>query len=339
MAKIIKRRNKYYARIRYTESEIRKEKQIPLKTSSLFMANSLLQYIDDKESLFKQNLIPIQDITLPDLSPFNQAASDYILYLQAKGDCEHTIKNWRFFLNFIQKSLDVEDLSLLTKLHYTPLLNAMKLKWPNYNTLNGHIHSFNTFINWCVEFDFIKKSPFRFRQFRIDKHKPMYFSNNEMNIIYFYLTGINNTRLLDIVKLYASTGMRLSEITTSYCKNGYINIYKSKGRSERSIPVTPYISHIFQKYKKLSHLDLKKISDEFSSVLKILKLYRTPSGQRHHFHSLRSTFAIRKYWETKDIYLVSKLLGHHSVSVTEEYAAFDIRQLDSDFSNDQSEIT
>ena len=339
MANLIKRRKKYYCRIRYTENGIRKEKQIPLKTSSLSIANSLLQHIDKNESLFKQGVISLDKITLPDLSTFDQAIEDYILYLQAKGDCHATIRNWRSLLNFIKEFLDIKDLALLNRQHYIPLLSAMKSKWPNYNTLNGHLLSFNTFISWCVEFDFLKKPPFRFSQFRVDKHRPKYFSDNELSKIYSYLTKINNIRLRDLVKLYVTTGMRLSELTTSFCKNGYITIYKSKGRSERSIPVMPEISLIFQKYKSTKPRNLRILSEEFSSVLKALKLYRTPAGQNRHFHSLRSTFAIRKYYETKDIYLVSKLLGHHSVSVTEEYAAFDLKQLEKDFSTDQSEIT
>ena len=41
-----------------------------------------------------------------------------------------------------------------------------------------------------------------------------------------------------------------------------------------------------------------------------------------HFHNLRDTFTVMKYLETRDIYLVSKELGHSSVKVTEKYANF-----------------
>ena len=38
-----------------------------------------------------------------------------------------------------------------------------------------------------------------------------------------------------------------------------------------------------------------------------------------------------RYLETRDIYQVSKELGHTSVKVTEKYAAFNLRKLAQDF--------
>ena len=50
-----------------------------------------------------------------------------------------------------------------------------------------------------------------------------------------------------------------------------------------------------------------------------------------HFHNLRDTFAVMRYLETRDIYQVSKELGHTSVKVTEKYARFQLRRLEQDF--------
>ena len=50
-----------------------------------------------------------------------------------------------------------------------------------------------------------------------------------------------------------------------------------------------------------------------------------------HFHNLRDTFAIMRYLETRDIYQVSKELGHTSVKITEKYALFSLRKLSQDF--------
>ncbi|MBU0528218.1 hypothetical protein KKF86_00445, partial [bacterium] len=47
--------------------------------------------------------------------------------------------------------------------------------------------------------------------------------------------------------------------------------------------------------------------------------------------NLRDTFAVRRYLQTNDIYLVAKELGHAKVSMTEKYANFDIRLLKQDF--------
>ncbi len=47
--------------------------------------------------------------------------------------------------------------------------------------------------------------------------------------------------------------------------------------------------------------------------------------------TLPDTFAVMRYLETRDIYQVSKELGHTSVKVTEKYARFRLRRLEQDF--------
>ena len=51
-------------------------------------------------------------------------------------------------------------------------------------------------------------------------------------------------------------------------------------------------------------------------------LFNRLLGPKHglHFHSLRHTFAMRLYAETKDLFLVKRMLGHRSVKSTEVYA-------------------
>lgn len=44
-------------------------------------------------------------------------------------------------------------------------------------------------------------------------------------------------------------------------------------------------------------------------------------GERLKFHALRHTFAMRLYAEKPDVFLVQRLLGHHSIKSTEVYAA------------------
>lgn len=44
-------------------------------------------------------------------------------------------------------------------------------------------------------------------------------------------------------------------------------------------------------------------------------------GQPLKFHALRHTFAMRLYAEKPDVFLVQRMLGHHSIKSTEVYAA------------------
>ena len=64
-----------------------------------------------------------------------------------------------------------------------------------------------------------------------------------------------------------------------------------------------------------------------------LKAMREVDGQdtKYHLHCLRHTFAVRRYLQTRDIYLVKQELGHSSVTTTEKYAKFSLRRLECDF--------
>ena len=50
-----------------------------------------------------------------------------------------------------------------------------------------------------------------------------------------------------------------------------------------------------------------------------------------HLHSIRHTFAVRRYLQTRDIYQVKQEMGHSSVTTTEIYAKFSLRRLEMDF--------
>ena len=52
---------------------------------------------------------------------------------------------------------------------------------------------------------------------------------------------------------------------------------------------------------------------------------------KYHLHCLRHTFAVRRYLQTRDIYLVKQEMGHASVKTTEKYAKFSLRRLEKDF--------
>ena len=98
----------------------------------------------------------------------------------------------------------------------------------------------------------------------------------------------------------------------------------------------------------LSHTNLKRITEiraflePYKSTLDswignlsktFLKAMREVDGQdtKYHLHCLRHTFAVRRYLQTRDIYLVKNELGHESVTTTEKYAKFSLRRLESDF--------
>ena len=52
-----------------------------------------------------------------------------------------------------------------------------------------------------------------------------------------------------------------------------------------------------------------------------------------YLHSIRHTFAVRRYLQNRDIYQVKQEMGHSSVTTTEIYAKFSLRRLEMDFTS------
>ena len=52
-----------------------------------------------------------------------------------------------------------------------------------------------------------------------------------------------------------------------------------------------------------------------------------------YLHSIRHTFAVRRYLQTRDIYQVKQEMDHSSVTTTEIYAKFSLRRLEMDFTS------
>ena len=75
--------------------------------------------------------------------------------------------------------------------------------------------------------------------------------------------------------------------------------------------------------------------DSFKSNISktFLKVIREIGGDKtkFHFHCLRYNFAVRRYLQTRDIYLVKQEMGHSLVVMTEHYAKLNLRRLMDDF--------
>ena len=81
-----------------------------------------------------------------------------------------------------------------------------------------------------------------------------------------------------------------------------------------------------------SHLAKGSIIDTFKN--KFTKTFRDAMRELDldlNFHCLRHTFAVRTYLQTRDIFAVSRMLGHTSLKTTEVYAQFNFNRLEQEF--------
>ena len=336
MAGLRKLKGKFYARINYIVDGKRKEKLIPLHTKQEAKARRLLPDIEQREKLFKSGVIGIEQITGNEIPKNQPLIDEFIEYKKLEQNIsDKTIILYNYALDTFMEIFQGRNIRLLQKQDYKRFLEQMRIKYPNSNTINIRLRSIKSFLNWMVESGVIEKVPFKIKSISVQKKQPKYFSDKEMNIILDNCK--NQPELYARIYVHLKTGLRLRELNNSYYENGYIRTFNPvKHGLERAIPINDTTEFYYTWLKENSKYRAGTISKKFMELLKELNLYKTKSGDKRKFHNLRDSFAIRTYYQTRDIYKVSKLLGHSSVTTTEIYAGFDMELLEKDFGTNES---
>lgn len=330
MAKIRLKHGSYYSVFRYKdETDSSKEKWFMLNTSNKERAQSQNKMITKQEKLFKSGVITLDEIQVKEASDLDRIIDMFIDQWKLDGKSEKTTDVYERALAIFKEAFDDYDLGLLNKRDYPLLLHVIAGKYDNVNSKNITLRSIRTFLNWCVDTDVISKMPFKIKQYSKEKKRPRYFTDNEVSKVLKSIT--KNKKLHARILIHWITGMRRSEIHSSYYENGYIEVYNPiKQGCERTIPIDPKYRKYYSLAKRSKYTD-STVSKKFKKILEDLGIDKTRSGDKRHFHHLRDTFAVRNYCESRDIYKVSKLLGHSDVKTTEIYTKFNIDKLELDF--------
>jgi len=239
----------------------------------------------------------------------------------------------------IDKDFDLSNLNaeymihILEYYHYRLNLKATTIKeipiHPlKVNTAHKNIRCLKAFMTWLYEHDIIRKVP-KLENFELPDKEPKHFTECEMVLIEHHI--LDNHRapfLLDVIKLYLDTGMRLREpyLATTTLEGNSLYIKPNKKCRPRRIRLTDF------QLKTLTNMDESGYlpaywSNKFRRVLIELGIKKDRS-----FHNLRDTFLTRKYYLTGDIYSAMGSVGHKKIETTMKYCNFeDDEQLKEDF--------
>ena len=165
------------------------------------------------------------------------------------------------------------------------------------------------------------------------------------------IQAATDSRLLLLVALMISTGMRFTEILhRRFCdvnrSHFQIRIEKSKSRSERFVPITQQIVDVMTSYcqeynarhpaRRLrpedyiffdpedpsKHLSPHKLRDIFYQIQK-----RAHLTDKHYTpHCMRHYAAMFYYRQKHDLLMVKNLLGHKSIASTEVYLRLSVTE-------------
>lgn len=264
------------------------------------------------------------------------------------------IRDLKEFLQFIsEKKVNLTDiknnekkLSLFIR-EYLALMVKTKKK----STISRKLASLRSFFRFLERNGIIEKDPSSGITFpKVPKSLPRFLNTDEAKAL------VESPELYDvlairdraILELLYSSGLRVSELTSlkldSVSLENEIIKVKGKGGKERIVPFGQKAKAALMKYldkrkellsgKKLiesDHLFLNYKGEPITSrsIDRIVKKYRTKAGlsKKVSPHILRHSFATHLLEGGADLRVIQELLGHSSLSTTQNYTHISVDRL------------
>lgn len=218
------------------------------------------------------------------------------------------------------------------------------------STLNNYLRNIKVFFTWMKENQIIKKntvSKCKFIKTNRKSKKQLSDLEFEKLVKAIDITKFNEYRDFIICNLIMDTGMRLNETLNLTVDNVdfvrrtiYIPAELSKGRKDRVVFYSQTMSRMFQRWLRfkdsMQETELLFPTQRTNGILSVSNFERNFRGDLKRAkinknitpHGLRNNFARRFLLASSDIFTLSKILGHSSVTVTEK-AYLDL--MDEDF--------
>ena len=338
---------KWYARIYMPRGSKPSEKKVPLRTSDKRIAIERLNQVNEVEEFIKAgeewsfSWLNDDGHTKRLMLTLLEAVDKYMSARKSDNLRPQTLHSYKYALNYLLSNLGekfaVKDISV----EHIDEFKRVRGAHLSITSVNIILRNIRTFLYWLRDRELIPRAP-KIKMIRKNRVEPIYISDSEFKKI---CQKVDDEQMVQFFNFYRDTGCRLSEPFYATLDGVFMTIHaeSAKGRRSRHIELSKSNRERLLTLKSRFHIpehagsykngrkrvskthEIGYISKSFLAACRRAKI----NGKK--FHSLRHTFAVRKYLETRDIYEVSRLLGHTSVIVTEVYTKFDIRKLAYDF--------
>ena len=250
-------------------------------------------------------------------------------------------KQLRNLQRFLEKEFSISGIEDVKPSHIKRFLAMMDDAGRKPQYVYDLLKVYKTFFNYLESEGHIETSPAkRIRNMKLPKLKLRTFTEkNIMDMINYY----NGRSFIEIrnramIAMMFDTGVRLSELmelVETQIHEESIVIY-GKGAKERVVPVSPFLSKALLRYTRaresffrnslhdkeffLSRTGKKLTAEAVAKMLKkAAKAVGVSEDIRVSPHTCRHTFAHLNLKNGIDLYTLSRLLGHESVSITQRY--------------------
>ncbi|MGA1868798.1 MAG: site-specific tyrosine recombinase/integron integrase [bacterium] len=280
----------------------------------------------------------------------NESISHYLLYLKMqKGASEHTIRNYQSdlfqFMKFLTKEAQFSDCTGITSGDIRQYINTLFRKKINKTSMRRKLSCLRSFFNYMG----VSNNPVDGISLpKVQKKIPKFLTIDDiLKLLDIPCKGFWGLRDHSLLELFYATGMRVSELahlTISQIDfdGKTVRIY-GKGKKERIVPLGTKsiealkiylaVKQTKAKFEKTDNevVFINKFGQRLSerSIHRIVRKY----GQNiaHHYnispHVLRHTFASHLLDNGADLRFIQELLGHVSLSTTQQYTHINMDKL------------
>ena len=314
MASLKQMRGKYYSRIRQWNGVKQIERLIPLKTSNKTDARLRHFEVEKYENDIKDGMeyrfawlsnncrTKVVQYTISD------AIEKYHQYRKTNVRPSTVVRDGVAFKSFTKvigsskpiKKIDSSHIELYKKHQVDCGLKPVGI--------NINLRHIKTFLNWCYDEGLIDKQ-IKIKQLDVGKPLPRYLTESQLNQI-MEIDWLENT-YKDIFHFYVTTGCRVSEPFLGELINDWLIVDEqhSKNKAVRHIQLNDEQKDILLVMQNLQQMSLskgcrperitEKISVMFKRAIRYINL-----DDNITLHSLRHTYAVKRYLLTNDILIV-----------------------------------
>lgn len=274
-----------------------------------------------------------------------ELATEFILDCKVRNLAPRTVRNYEkqlaYFLRFLKETEDVETLEELKPIHIKKFIAMLQEKKNKPSYVNDLLKVVKVLCRYAYNEGYIDELPTkRVKNVKEPKVLIHTFSDDEIVRMIQYYDGQDylDVRNRVMLMMLFDTGLRISEIINmkpEQIRQGYFNVF-GKGRKERVVPQDAIVSKWLMKYDRVreSYFEYRYAEDYYflskngkrlttEAVNKFMKKAGKAVGVnplvRVSPHTCRHTFAHQELKNGLDLYSLSRLLGHESVSITQRY--------------------
>lgn len=274
-----------------------------------------------------------------------ELAKEFILDCKVRNLAPRTVRNYEkqlsYFTRFLQEAQGVKELEELKPVHIKQFIVMLQGKKNKPSYINDLLKAVKCLCAYAFDEgyapDLITKKIKNVKEPKVLIHT---FSDDEIIKMVQHYDGADylSVRNRLMLMMLFDTGLRISEIIEmkpDQIREGYFVVY-GKGRKERVVPQNAIVCKWMMKYDRVRevYFEYKKAEDYYflskngkrltpEAVNKFMKKAANDVGinplVRVSPHTCRHTFAHQELKNGLDLYSLSRLLGHESVSITQRY--------------------